>query len=65
MVALRAIELRTEVPGPRTREILERERRAVARPLIVHAPVVAAHAQGSRITDVDGTPSSTSSAAWA
>ena len=54
MVALRAIELRTEVPGPRTREILERERRAVARPLIVHAPVVAAHAQGSRITDVDG-----------
>ena len=54
MVALRAIELRTEVPGPLTREILDRERRAVARPLIVHAPVVAAHAQGSRITDVDG-----------
>jgi len=54
MVALRAIELRTEIPGPRTREILERERAAVARPLIVHAPIVAAHAQGSRITDVDG-----------
>ena len=54
MVAVRAIELRTEVPGPRTREILERERRAVARPLIVHAPVVAARARGSTITDVDG-----------
>ena len=48
------IELRTEIPGPRSREILERERRAVARPLIVHGPVVAAEAHGSTITDVDG-----------
>jgi 4-aminobutyrate aminotransferase / (S)-3-amino-2-methylpropionate transaminase / 5-aminovalerate transaminase len=54
MVALRAIELRTEIPGPRSREILERERNAVARPLIVHAPIVAAAARGSTITDVDG-----------
>jgi 4-aminobutyrate aminotransferase/(S)-3-amino-2-methylpropionate transaminase len=54
MVAMRAIELRTEIPGPRSREILERERNAVARPLIVHAPVVAAEARGSTITDVDG-----------
>ena len=54
MVAMRAIELRTEVPGPRAREILEREQRSVARPLIVHAPVVAASAQGATITDVDG-----------
>jgi 4-aminobutyrate aminotransferase/(S)-3-amino-2-methylpropionate transaminase len=48
------IELRTEVPGPRSREILERERRAVARPLIVHEPIVAAEAHGATITDVDG-----------
>jgi 4-aminobutyrate aminotransferase/(S)-3-amino-2-methylpropionate transaminase len=48
------IELRTEIPGPRSREILERERHAVARPLVVHAPVVAAEASGSTITDVDG-----------
>ena len=53
MVAMRAIELRTEIPGPRSREILERERRSVARPLILHA-VIAAAASGSTITDVDG-----------
>jgi 4-aminobutyrate aminotransferase/(S)-3-amino-2-methylpropionate transaminase len=50
----RVIELRTEIPGPRSREILEREERAVASPLIVHVPVVAAEARGSTITDVDG-----------
>jgi 4-aminobutyrate aminotransferase/(S)-3-amino-2-methylpropionate transaminase len=54
MVAVRSIELRTEIPGPRSRAILGRELRAVARPLIVHAPVVAAEARGSTITDVDG-----------
>lgn len=48
------IELRTEIPGPRSRAILERERHSVARPLIVHGPVIAAEAQGSTITDVDG-----------
>jgi 4-aminobutyrate aminotransferase/(S)-3-amino-2-methylpropionate transaminase len=50
----RTIDLRTAIPGPRSREILERERRAVASPLIVHGPVVAAEARGATITDVDG-----------
>jgi 4-aminobutyrate aminotransferase / (S)-3-amino-2-methylpropionate transaminase / 5-aminovalerate transaminase len=50
----RAIELRTEIPGPRARAILEREARAVARPLMVHGPVIAARARGATITDVDG-----------
>ena len=54
MSATRAISLRTEIPGPRSREILAREAQAVARALIVHAPVVAAEARGSTITDVDG-----------
>ena len=54
MAATRVIALRTEIPGPRTREILEREQHAVAHPLIVHAPIVAAEAHGSTITDVDG-----------
>jgi 4-aminobutyrate aminotransferase / (S)-3-amino-2-methylpropionate transaminase / 5-aminovalerate transaminase len=54
VAATRAIELRTEIPGPRAREILERESAAVARPLIVHEPIVAAEAHGATITDVDG-----------
>ena len=54
MATTRAIELKTEIPGPRARAILEREARAVARPLIVHGPVIAAEARGATITDVDG-----------
>lgn len=50
----RVIDIRTEIPGPRGREILERERRAVAGPLIVHEPLVAERARGATITDVDG-----------
>jgi 4-aminobutyrate aminotransferase / (S)-3-amino-2-methylpropionate transaminase / 5-aminovalerate transaminase len=54
VAATRVIEIRTEIPGPRSREILERERQAVAHPLIVHQPIVADRARGSTITDVDG-----------
>jgi 4-aminobutyrate aminotransferase/(S)-3-amino-2-methylpropionate transaminase len=54
VAATRVIEIRTEIPGPRSRELLERERRSVARPLIVHCPIIAERARGSTITDVDG-----------
>jgi len=54
VAATRVIELRTSIPGPRSVEILERERRAVASPLIVHAPVVVREARGATVTDVDG-----------
>ena len=50
----RAIEIRTEIPGPRSREILARHERAVARPLAVAFPVVAHEARGALVTDVDG-----------
>jgi len=54
VAATRVIEIRTEIPGPRSREILAREQRAVASPLIVHETIVADRARGSTITDVDG-----------
>jgi 4-aminobutyrate aminotransferase/(S)-3-amino-2-methylpropionate transaminase len=50
----RAIRLQTEVPGPKSRAILERKARVVADPLSVYLPVVVAEGHGSTLTDVDG-----------
>jgi 4-aminobutyrate aminotransferase / (S)-3-amino-2-methylpropionate transaminase / 5-aminovalerate transaminase len=50
----RSIELRTALPGPRSQEIFARKRAAVADPLDVTFPIVAAHAHGATLTDVDG-----------
>jgi len=54
MAATRSIQLVTDVPGPRSREIIERKERVVADPLSIYLPVVAASASGATITDVDG-----------
>ncbi len=54
MATTRAIELRTEIPGPRSREILERKDRVIAGPLSIVLPVVAAQGRGATLTDVDG-----------
>jgi 4-aminobutyrate aminotransferase/(S)-3-amino-2-methylpropionate transaminase len=54
MAATRAIRLRTEVPGPKSREVLERKARVVADPLSVYLPIVAAEGRGATLTDVDG-----------
>jgi 4-aminobutyrate aminotransferase / (S)-3-amino-2-methylpropionate transaminase / 5-aminovalerate transaminase len=54
MAATKTIDLRTEVPGPRSREILERKSRFVAEPLSVYLPFVVAEGRGATLTDVDG-----------
>jgi 4-aminobutyrate aminotransferase/(S)-3-amino-2-methylpropionate transaminase len=54
MAVTRSIELRTEIPGPKSREVLERKERVVAAPLSIFLPVVAEEAHGATLTDVDG-----------
>src|SRR2546423_4796395 len=54
MAVTRSIELKTEIPGPRSREILERKERVVAEPLSIFLPVVVEEGRGATVTDVDG-----------
>ena len=54
MATTKTIELRTEIPGPRSREILERKERVVADPLSIYHNLVIERGQGATLTDVDG-----------
>jgi 4-aminobutyrate aminotransferase / (S)-3-amino-2-methylpropionate transaminase / 5-aminovalerate transaminase len=54
MAATKSIELRTEIPGPRSRQIIERKERVVADPLSLTVPIVIDHGEGALLTDVDG-----------
>jgi 4-aminobutyrate aminotransferase/(S)-3-amino-2-methylpropionate transaminase len=54
MAATRTIDVKTEIPGPRSREILARKERVVAEPLSVYLPIVVEEAHGATLTDVDG-----------
>src|SRR5436190_6814848 len=54
VAATRSIDLRTEIPGPRSSEILARKERVVAEPLSIYLPVVIEEARGATLTDVDG-----------
>jgi 4-aminobutyrate aminotransferase/(S)-3-amino-2-methylpropionate transaminase len=54
MATTKTIDIKTELPGPRSREILDRKERVVADPLSIYLPIVIAEARGATITDVDG-----------
>src|SRR5919202_3997293 len=54
MAPTKTIDLKTEIPGPRSREILARKERVVADPLSVYLPVVIEEGRGVTLTDVDG-----------
>ncbi len=48
------IQLRTPIPGPRSRELMLRRQEAVARGVFHSTPVFAARAEGAIVEDVDG-----------
>src|SRR5438477_10547696 len=50
----KAINLVTDIPGPRSAEILARKSKVVCDPLDVHVPAVIDRGDGARFTDVDG-----------
>jgi 4-aminobutyrate aminotransferase / (S)-3-amino-2-methylpropionate transaminase / 5-aminovalerate transaminase len=50
----KTIDLRTAIPGPRSREILARKERVVAAPLSVYRELVVVEGTGATVTDVDG-----------
>jgi 4-aminobutyrate aminotransferase/(S)-3-amino-2-methylpropionate transaminase len=50
----RTVDLRTEVPGPKSRAIMARKERVVAEAKTVLAPFVIDHGHGCVVTDVDG-----------
>src|SRR5919201_1734637 len=54
MATTKTIDIRTDLPGPRSREILARKERVVADPLSIYLPLVIAEAHGATFTDVDG-----------
>ncbi len=54
MATTRTIELRTAIPGPRSREILARKEKVIADPLSIFLPLVIAEGRGATLTDVDG-----------
>jgi 4-aminobutyrate aminotransferase / (S)-3-amino-2-methylpropionate transaminase / 5-aminovalerate transaminase len=50
----RAIEIVTDVPGPRSAQVLARKRQVVADPLSCYVPVVIHEGRGALLTDLDG-----------
>jgi 4-aminobutyrate aminotransferase / (S)-3-amino-2-methylpropionate transaminase / 5-aminovalerate transaminase len=54
MATTKTIDIRTDIPGPRSLEIVERKQRVIAEPLSLTFPIVIERGEGARLTDVDG-----------
>src|SRR5262245_65079991 len=53
-VPMSAIQLKTELPGPRSRELFARREKAVPRGSYNATPIFVKEGQGAIVTDVDG-----------
>jgi 4-aminobutyrate aminotransferase/(S)-3-amino-2-methylpropionate transaminase len=49
-----AIDLVTDLPGPKSAAVLARKAKVVCDPLDIHVPAVIDHGRGARVTDIDG-----------
>src|SRR3984885_5638947 len=56
VLKMATIQLKTEIPGPRSMALMKRREAAVPRAPYNTIPVFAASAEGATITDVDGNP---------
>src|SRR5215470_16323466 len=54
MKSMGTIQIRTEIPGPKSKALMERRNAAVARGPFHSTPIFAAKAEGAAIEDVDG-----------
>jgi 4-aminobutyrate aminotransferase/(S)-3-amino-2-methylpropionate transaminase len=54
MATTTSIQLKTDLPGPQSRAILDRHERVIAAPLSIYLPLVIADGEGALLTDVDG-----------
>jgi len=54
MAVTRSIEIKTDIPGPRSREIGKRKESVIAEPLGLYIPVMIDEGHGALLTDVDG-----------
>jgi 4-aminobutyrate aminotransferase / (S)-3-amino-2-methylpropionate transaminase / 5-aminovalerate transaminase len=54
MATTSSIQLKTDVPGPASRAILDRHERVIAEPLSIYLPLVITEGRGALLEDADG-----------
>jgi 4-aminobutyrate aminotransferase/(S)-3-amino-2-methylpropionate transaminase len=54
MATTSSIQLKTDLPGPRSRAILDRHERVIAEPLSIYLPLVITNGRGALLEDADG-----------
>jgi 4-aminobutyrate aminotransferase / (S)-3-amino-2-methylpropionate transaminase / 5-aminovalerate transaminase len=54
MNTMSSIQLRTPIPGPRSRELMNRRQTAIPRAVFHYTPIFTARAKGALLEDVDG-----------
>jgi 4-aminobutyrate aminotransferase/(S)-3-amino-2-methylpropionate transaminase len=54
MATMTSIQLKTDIPGPKSKAVLDRHERVIAEPLSIYLPLVIAEGRGALLTDLDG-----------